>query len=83
LNASNGAKEDRVRQRLLAYLTAACINLAIVSGTHTASLVNRPPIVRIRPSASRRGRFDRGELLPNQSVAVIAVRAAKATFSLN
>ena len=42
-----------MRQRLLSYLTAACINLAIVSGTHVASLVDRPPIVRVRPSASR------------------------------
>lgn len=72
-----------MRQRLLAYLTAACINLAIVSGTHTASLINRPPIVRVRPGASRRGRFDRGELLADASVAVRAVRATSATFSPN
>jgi hypothetical protein len=83
LNASKGTKEDRVRQRLLAYLTAACINLAIVSGTHAASLVNRPPIVRIHPSTSRRGRFDRGELLPDERVAVMAVRVTKATFNPN
>ena len=72
-----------MRQRLLGYLTALCINLAIVSGTHAASLVNRPPIVHVRPSASRRGRFDRGELLPDERVAVMAVRVTQATFSLN
>jgi hypothetical protein len=72
-----------VRQRLLAYLTAACINLAIVSGTHVASLVNRPPIVRVRPGASGRGRFDRGELLPDDRVAVRALRVTSATFSPN
>ncbi|MCA1669274.1 MAG: hypothetical protein LC793_18145 [Thermomicrobia bacterium] len=72
-----------MRQRLLSYLTAACINLAIVSGTHAASLVNRPPIVRVRPSASRRGRFDRGELLPDDHVAVTAHRATPTSFSLN
>lgn len=72
-----------MRQRLLSYLTAACINLAIVSGTHAASLVDRPPIVRMRASAPRRGRFDRGELLSDQSVAVTAIRATIATFSLN
>lgn len=72
-----------MRQRLLSYLTAACINLAIVSGTHVASLVERPPIVRVRPSACRRGRFDQGELLPDHRVVVRTVRAARATFSLN
>jgi hypothetical protein len=72
-----------VRQRLLAYLTAACINLAIVSGTHVASLVNRPPIVRVRLSASGQGRFDRGELLPDDRVAVRALRVTSATFSPN
>ena len=72
-----------MRQRLLAYLAAACINLAIVGGTHEASLVNRPPIVRVRPGASRQGRFDRGELLPDRSVAVRTVHATEMTFSLN
>ncbi len=72
-----------MRQRLLSYLTAACINLAIVSGTHVASLVDRPPIVRVRPSALRQGRFDRGELLPDRSVAARTVHATEATFSLN
>ncbi|MGI8687272.1 MAG: hypothetical protein ACR2M3_01720 [Thermomicrobiales bacterium] len=72
-----------MRQRLLSYLTAACINLAIVSGTHAASLVNRPPIVRVRPSAAKRGRFDRGELLPDRSVAVRTVHATESTFNLN
>ena len=72
-----------MRQRLLSYLTAACINLAIVSGTHVASLVNRPPIVRMRPSATKRGRFDRGELLADRSVAVRTVHATESTFSLN
>ncbi|MDQ6833197.1 MAG: hypothetical protein M3008_07345 [Chloroflexota bacterium] len=72
-----------MRQRLLSYLTAACINLAIVSGTHVASLVNRPPIVRVRPNAFKQGRFDRGELLADASVAMMTVRATSATFNLN
>ncbi len=72
-----------MRHRLLSYLTAACINLAIVSGTHVASLVNRPPIVRVRPNASKQGRFDRGELLADASVAVMIVRATSATFNPN
>ena len=72
-----------MRQRLLSYLTAACINLAIVSGTHAASLVDRPPIVRVRAGASRRGRFDQGELLADHRVVVRTVRAARATFNLN
>ncbi|MCA1725198.1 MAG: hypothetical protein LC748_13290 [Thermomicrobia bacterium] len=45
--------------------------------------MNRPPIVRVRPSASRRGRFDRGELLPDDHVAVTAHRATPTSFSLN
>gem|GEM_PF-4329149 len=72
-----------MRQRLLSYLTAACINLAIVSGTHEAALVDRPPIVRIRPGMSRRGRFDRGELLPDERVAVTTLTANRSAFSLN
>lgn len=72
-----------MRQRLLSYLTAACINLAIVSGTHVASLVDRPPVIRVRPSPDRRGRFDRGEMLSDHHVVVRTVRAARTTFSPN
>ncbi len=72
-----------MRQRLLSYFTAACINLAIVGGTHEASLVARPPIVRVRARDVTRGRFDRRELLPDGSVAVARVRATKASFSSN
>jgi hypothetical protein len=72
-----------VRQRLLSYFTAACINLSIVSGTHPASLVARPAIVRVRDGERRRGRFDRRELLENGSVAVETMRAAPTTFNPN
>lgn len=72
-----------MRQRFLSYFTAACINLAIVSGTHPASLVQRPPIVRVRDGALRSGRFDRRELLDDDSVAVRTMRAAPSTFSPN
>ena len=72
-----------MRQRLLAYFTAACINLSIVSGTHPASLVARPAIVRVRDGALRRGRFDRRELIENGSVAVETVRATAITFNPN
>jgi hypothetical protein len=72
-----------MRQRLLSYFTAACINLSIVSGTHPASLVACPAIVRVRDSALRRGRFDRRELLENGNVAVETMRATPSTFSPN
>jgi hypothetical protein len=72
-----------MRQRLLSYFTAACINLSIVSGTHPASLVDRPAIIRVRDGALRRGRFDRRELLANGSVAVETMRATPTTFSPN
>jgi hypothetical protein len=72
-----------VRQRLLSYFTAACINLSIVSGTHPVSLVARPAIVRVRDGERRRGRFDRRELLENGSVAVETMRAAPTTFNPN
>ena len=72
-----------MRQRLLSYFTAACINLAIVSGTHPASLAVRPAIVRVRDGALRRGRFDRREMLENGSVVVTSMRATPTTFSSN
>lgn len=72
-----------MRQRLLAYFTAACINLAIVGGIHEASLIARPPIIRVRARDDARGRFDRRELLSNDSVVVTPVRANKASFSSN
>jgi hypothetical protein len=72
-----------MRQRLLSYFTAACINLSIVSGTHPASLVARPAIVRVRDSALRRGRFDHRELLENGNVAVETMRATPTAFSPN
>jgi hypothetical protein len=72
-----------MRQRLLSYFTAACINLSIVSGTHPASLATRPAIVRVRDGALRRGRFDRRELTENGSVAVETMRATPTTFNPN
>lgn len=72
-----------MRRRLLSYFTAACINLAIVSGTLAPSLVERPPIVRLREGALARGRFDRRELLDDNRIAVRRMRAQRSTFSLN
>ncbi len=72
-----------MRQRLLSYFTAACINLSIVSGTHPATLLARPAIVRLRDGAPRQGRFDRRELLTNGSVAVKTMQATPTTFSAN
>jgi len=72
-----------MRQRLLSYFTAACINLAIVGGTHEASLIARPPIVRVRARDGVRGRFDRRELLADDRVVVTPVRVNKASFSSN
>jgi hypothetical protein len=72
-----------VRRRLLSYLTAACINLSIVSGTLAPSLVVRPPIVRVRENALRHGRFDRRELLDDDRIAVRTVRATSSAFSVN
>ncbi len=72
-----------MRQRLLSYLTAACINLAIVGGIHEASLVARPPIVRVRARDRACGRFDRRELLSDDSIVVRPVKASKASFSSN
>lgn len=72
-----------MRRRLLSYFTAACINLAIVSGTLAPSLVERPPIVRIRENQLMRGRFDRREILDDDSIAVRTLQATRTTFSLN
>jgi hypothetical protein len=72
-----------MRRRLLSYFTAACINLSIVSGTLAPSLVERPPIVRVRESARPRGRFDRRELLDDDTIAVRTMHAKPSAFSLN
>jgi len=68
---------------LLSYFTAACINLSIVSGTLAPSLVERPPIVRVREGALMRGRFDRRELLADDRIAVRTMRAKASAFSVN
>ncbi len=72
-----------MRQRLLSYFTAACINLSIVSGTLESSPIARQPIIRIRDGAMMRGRFDRRELLADDRVAVRTMRAAPGRFSSN
>jgi hypothetical protein len=72
-----------MRQRLLSYFTAACINLSIVSGTHSASLIARPAIVRVRDGVLRRGRLDRRELIENGNVVVETMRATPTTFNPN
>lgn len=72
-----------MRRRLLSYFTAACINLSIVSGTLAPSLVERPPIIRVREGAMLRGRFDRRELLDDDHIAVRTMRAQASAFSPN
>lgn len=72
-----------VRQRVLAYFTAACINLSIVSGTHPATLATRPAIIRLRETPIRRGRFDRREMTVNGSVAVRTAHLRPSGFSPN
>jgi hypothetical protein len=72
-----------MRQRLLAYFTAACINLSIVTGTLTPPLVVPPPIVRIRQRVAMRGRFAAGEVAPDGSVATRKTDARSAMFSAN
>lgn len=59
-----------LRHRLIAYFTAACINLAIVGGTHLPSYAARPAIVRLREHGRSPIGFDRGEIVGGSAVAV-------------
>ncbi len=72
-----------MRQRLLSYFTAACINLAIVGGIHTPTLARRPAIVRLRERPLLPGGFDRGEVANDGRVVVTAVAPRRETFTLN
>jgi hypothetical protein len=72
-----------MRQRLLAYFTAACINLSIITGTLTPPLVVPPPIVRIRQRLTVSGRFAAGEVAPDGSIATRKADARHSTFSAN
>lgn len=72
-----------MRQRILAYLTAAMLNLAIAGGTLTGQVVARVPVVRIRSHASAGARFDRGELLADGSVIVRPYTARATLFNAN
>lgn len=72
-----------MRQRLIAYFTAACINLSIVTGTLTPPFVVSPPIVRMRQRVTVPGRFAAGEITPDGSIATRKADARHATFSAN
>ncbi len=72
-----------MRQRLLSYLTAACINLSIVGGTLIPAIVERHPIIRLRARPVSRSSFAEGELTADDSVVVMNVRARRTTFSQN
>ena len=72
-----------MHQRLIAWLTAACINLSIVSGTLTPHVISPPPIVRVRSRVATRGRFAAGEITPDGSVATRMAKARPAQFSAN
>jgi hypothetical protein len=72
-----------MRQRIVSYLAAACINLAIVSGTLTPPIVEPHPIVRIRQRVTHRGRFAEGETAPDGSIAVCAAPIRQRFFSAN
>ncbi len=72
-----------MRQRLLSYVTAVCINLAVVGGIYTPSLARRPAIVRLRERSLLPGGFDRGELAGDGRVIVTVATARRETFTLN
>jgi len=71
-----------VRRRLFAYLTAALLNLAVVSGTLPVREIERIPIVRLqRRQAGNTGRFHPGELTAGGAVLVRVYRANR--FAIN
>jgi hypothetical protein len=72
-----------MRQRLLSYLTAACINLSIVGGTLVPAVVERHPIIRLRARPTSCGPFAEGELTADGSVVVMNVRALRTIFGRN
>lgn len=72
-----------MRARLLAYLAAACINLAIVSGTLPPSVIARVPIVRMRRHDGAAGVFAAGETAPDGRIAVSRRVAHAGSFSAN
>lgn len=72
-----------MRQRFLTYVVAACINLAVVSGTLASPAIARVPIVRVRRRAIVAGAFAPGEITPDGSIAVSVRTARGAVFSAN
>ncbi len=72
-----------MRERFLTYIVAACINLAIVSGTLATPAVERVPIVRVRQRMDAARRFAPGETAPDGSIVVSRRTARAASFSAN
>lgn len=71
------------RHRLLTYLTAALLNLAIVSGTLPTPDGERVPIVRLQRRDRNAGRFHPGELTDDGAVVVRTHRANRFTLNAN
>lgn len=72
-----------MRERFITYVVAACINLAIVSGTLATPIVERVPIVRVRQRTDDARQFAPGETAPDGSIVVTRRAARAASFSAN
>lgn len=72
-----------MRRRLFAYLAAALLNLAVVSGTLPAREVERIPIVRLQRREGNHSRFHPGELTAGGAVLVRPYRANRFTMNAN
>lgn len=72
-----------MRRRLLAYVTAALLNLAIVGGTLPVRAIERIPVVRVHRGAGGGGRFHPGELTDDGAVVVRTFRTSRFTMNAN
>lgn len=72
-----------MRRRLTAYCAAFLLNLAIVSGSLTVTVVEHLPIVRLRRQFRGMSRFAPGEMLDNGAIVVLPLHVHRSAFHAN